>query len=260
MNEINKYTNSYLKKRIDNTTKLKWPLIRVSYLYYDRVKAENLKSSQINATLYDSQLPTYELIHNKFVAQLKIVRRMDIHITGPGTGQMYQTFLSDGSVNVNLGGISEETLKNTGQHYPSYMEQHMTSGTPYIKGLYYPINERATGIKKDEVIKLIRQAGQLILEGFSLPVNPRENLAPDGQLFVEMCERDKNFCSLVTTRSPDREGACIDLWVEDLVHEHRQWSSEGYSDNGKNVKCPLNHTLLHELKKKYGIQGKDSNQ
>jgi hypothetical protein len=257
MNEINIYANSYLNKTIDTTTKLQLPLIRVTYLYYNHVKTPNLNLLHVNATLIDSRSPTYELIESNFVAQLKIVQRMDIHVTGPGTGQMYQTFLSDGSVNINLGGISEEALKNTGQFYTSYMEQHMTSGTPYIKGLYYPINERTKGIKKDEVIKLIRQAGQLILEGFSLPVNPRENLALDGQLFVEMCERDKSFCSFVTTRSPGTEGACIDLWVEDLVHEHRQWSSEGYSDNGKNVKCPLNHTLVYELKKKYGIQDKN---
>ncbi|CAF4374939.1 unnamed protein product, partial [Rotaria sordida] len=88
---------------------------------------------------------------------------MDIHITGPGTGQMYQTFLSDGSITINLGGIKPRGSENTEKAYSSYLEQYMTSGTPYIKGLYYPINERQKGIKKDEVIKLIRQASKLIL-------------------------------------------------------------------------------------------------
>jgi hypothetical protein len=172
---------------------------------------------------------------------------------------MYQTFLSDGSVNVNLGYIKQGILENTGQIYTTYMEQHMTSGTPYIKGLYYPINERPKGLKKDRIIKLIRQAGRLILEGFSLPVNPRENLALDGQLFVEMCERDKEFCSLVTTRSDDRHLACIKLWVEEMIQEQRQWSPIGFYDSNlnKTVKCPLNHTLLRELRKKYGILGKN---
>jgi hypothetical protein len=256
MNEINTYTDSYFNMAIDNTTKLQWPLIHVRYLYYNYVEIPNLNLYKINGKLIESPPPTYKSIANNFIAQLRIFRRMDIHVTGPGTGQMYQTFLSDGSVNVNLGGIRERVLENTGQPYTSYLEQHMTSGTPYIKGLYYPINERTKGIKKDEVIKLIRQAGQLILEGFSLPVNPRENLALDGQLFVEMCERDKNFCSFVTTRSPDREVACIDLWVEDLVHENLQWSSGGFYDNGENITCPLNRTLLRELKTKYGIQDK----
>ncbi len=104
------------------------------------------------------------------------------------------------------------------------------------------------------VVKLIRQAAQLILQGFSLPVNPRDNLAADGQLFVEMCEKDKEFCSLVTTRLPDRNFACLDLWVEDFVHENRQWKIGGYFDNGKNISCSFNHSLLHQLREKYGIK------
>ncbi|CAF1555064.1 unnamed protein product, partial [Adineta steineri] len=138
--------------------------------------------------------------------------------------------------------------------YASYLEQHMTSGTPYIKGLYYPINERIKGIKKDELIKLIRQAGQLILQGFSLPVQPRENLAADGQLFVEMCEKDKEFCTSVTTRSPHKKFICLEFWVEDFVHEHNQWKDGGYIDNGQNISCSFNRSLLRQLREKYGIK------
>ncbi|CAF4621293.1 unnamed protein product [Rotaria sp. Silwood2] len=214
---------------------------------------------QVNATPTDCRSPKNELIENNFIGQLKILRKMDIHITGPGTGQMYQTFLSDGSVTINLGGVKPRGLVNTENMYSSYLEQHMTSGTPYIKGLYYPINERPNGIEKDEVIKLIRQASQLILEGFSLPVNAHDNLAPDGQLFVEMCEKDKEFCSLVTKRTRDKNFNCLDLWIEDFVHEHHQWQARGFVDNGQNFSCPFNHSLLDELRKKYGIQHKQSN-
>jgi hypothetical protein len=156
IHEINNYTNSYLNKTIDDSTKLEWPLIHISYLYYNQVKAQNLSLIQINATPTDSRLPTYELIDNNFIAQLKILRQMDIHITGPGTGQMYQTFLSDGSVTINLGGLRPWGLENTEKAYTSYLEQHMTSGAPYIKGLYYPINERPKGINKDEVVNRAR--------------------------------------------------------------------------------------------------------
>ncbi|CAF1144029.1 unnamed protein product [Rotaria sordida] len=252
INEINNYTNSYLNK----TTKLQWPLVHVSYLYYDEVTTKNLNSIQINATSIDSLSPTYELIENNFIAQLKILRQMDIHITGPGSGQMYQTFLSDGSITINLGGIKPRKLENIDKAYSSYLEQYMTSGTPYIKGLYYPINERQKGIKKDEVIKLIQQASKLILEGFSLPVNAHDNLAPDGQLFVEMCEKDKEFCSQVTTRTSDRNSDCLDFWVEDFVHEHRQWQVGGFIENDRNISCPFNHSLLHELREKYRIKHK----
>ncbi len=136
------------------------------------------------------------------------------------------------------------------------MEQYMTSGAPYMKGFYYPINERTKGIKKDEVIKLIWQAGQLIMQGFSIPVNPLENLAADGQLFVEMCEKDKEFCDSVTIRSPNSNHNCVSFWVEDIVHEYRQWKLGGLYENGQNVSCPFNHTLLHELRIKYGIKHK----
>ncbi|CAF4490791.1 unnamed protein product [Rotaria sp. Silwood2] len=259
INEINNYTNFHLNKTINRTTKLQWPLVRVSYLFYNQVRAQNLSSIQINATSTDSRSPIYELIENNFIGQLKILRQMDIHITGPGTGQMYQTFLSDGSVTINLGGIRPSELENTERAYSSYFEQHMTSGTPYIKGLYYPINKRPKGIKKDEVIKLIRQASRLILQGFSLPVNAYDNLASDGKLFVEMCEKDKEFCSLVTKRIPETGFGCLDFWTEDFVHEYRQWQLGGFLDNGRNISCPFNRSLLHDLRKKYGIHYKETN-
>jgi hypothetical protein len=261
INEINNYTNSYLNKTMDNQTKLEWPLINVTYLHYNHIKVDNLNTTRINATLIDSRSPTYELIDNDFITQLKFIRKMDIHLSGPGTGQMYQTFLSDGSIHINLGGKSpwgwnggEEGLANITKAYTSYMEQYMTSGTPYIKALYYPINERPKGIKKDQVIQLIRQAGQMILEGFHLPVDPQKNLASDGQLFVEMCEKDKEFCSLVTERTPGKSFHCVSLWVEDIIHEHRQWSLGGFIDGSSNVTCPFNHTLLQQLRYKYGIK------
>ena len=252
--ELNNYTSLHVNKSLDNRSSLTWPLIRVTYLHYPQVKVQNRSSVEINKTAIDARSPVYELTENHFIAQLKILRQMDIHVSGPGTGQMYQTFLSDGSIHLNLGGLRPWGLENTNQSYASYLEQHMTSGAPYIRGIYYPINERPKGIKRDHVVQLIRQAGQLILQGFAIPVNPLENLAADGQLFVEMCETDPAFCSLVTQRLPDRRFDCLDLWVEDLVHEHRQWKEGGIVTDGKNISCPFNHTLLHQLRGKYHIQ------
>ena len=104
------------------------------------------------------------------------------------------------------------------------------------------------GITKDEVVRLIRQAGQMILEGFDLPVNPLENLALDGQLFVEMCARDREFCSLVTERSPYSPFNCLEIWIEEFVHEDKQWKVGSFIEGTKNVSCPSNHTLLRELR------------
>ncbi|CAF3354745.1 unnamed protein product [Rotaria socialis] len=255
VNEINNYTDSFFNKTINKAAAAaQWPLVRVAYLHYNQVTAQNFSSIPKNVSATNLPSLAYELIENNFIAQLKILRQMDIHITGPGTGQMYQTFLPDGSVNINLGCIKPSKFENTEKRYSSYLEQYMTSGTPYIKGLYYPINERTKGIRKDQVIKLIRQASQLIFQQFPLPVNPRDNLAPDGRLFVEMCEKDKDFCSLVTTRTPDRDFSCLDFWIDDFVHERRQWQLGGFIDNDRNVSCPFNRSLLHQLREKYGIE------
>ena len=251
---LNNYTASSLNRTRNESSELPWPLIRVDYIHYHEIKPQNRTRPQINATRADSRSPTYELDENKFIAQLKFLRQMDIHVSGPGTGQMYQTFLSDGSVHVNLGGLRPWGFDNTNRSYASFLEQHMTSGAPYIRGLYYPINDRPRGIKRDPVIQLIRQAAQLILKGFSLPVDPRENLAEDGQLFVEMCQKDPRFCSLVTMRLPQSEFSCLDIWIEDFVHEERQWREGGFVDGGRNITCNFDHALLRQLRDKYKIK------
>jgi hypothetical protein len=232
IDDINRYTATYMNQSTDNRTKLHWPFVHVSYINYSVRTSEN---------------------NSRMMAQLQLLQDMDIHISGPGTGQMYQTFLSDGSVNINLGGLSYIKQNTTLEKYTSFMEQYMTSGTPYIKGLYYPINERTNGIKRETIIKLIRTAAQLIIDGFSIPVNPRDNLAPDGQLFTEMCELDKNFCTAVTERWKENHVWCTDTWPEDIVYEQGPWSLEGISDSGRNMTCPYNRTLLHQLRQKYNI-------
>ncbi|CAF4827977.1 unnamed protein product, partial [Rotaria sp. Silwood2] len=36
INEINNYTNFHLNKTINRTTKFQWPLVRISYLFYNQ--------------------------------------------------------------------------------------------------------------------------------------------------------------------------------------------------------------------------------
>jgi hypothetical protein len=66
---------------------------------------------------------------------------MDIHITGPGTGHMYQIFLSDVFITINLGGMNLYRKEDTFITCPSFLEQYVTADTPCIKGLYYPIKK-----------------------------------------------------------------------------------------------------------------------
>ena len=241
IDELNTYVDTH-EKDADS----EWPLIRVRYVYYGQVRAANQSYVNITVTKMDFRSPVYELTENNFMAQLKLLRQADIHVSGPGTGQMYQTFLQDGSVNVNIGGLRPWGLERTNKSYTSYLEQHMTSGAPYIKGLYYPINERPKGITKNNMIRLI-------LKGFSIPVNPLENLGADGQLFVEMCEKDVKLCASVTERLPDRPFACLEFWVEDFVHEQDQWKEGGIIRDKTKTSCQYNYTLLRQLREKYHI-------
>lgn len=245
IDEINMYTNTH-----QDQTKLQWPLINISYISYSHINISNNNVHQLNDHQTRSKIP---MKYSRMAEHLRLLQNMDIYVTGPGTGQMYQTFLADGSVLVNLGGLGYIKQNNTVKKYASFLEQYMTAGTPYIKGLYYPINERSNDIKRDILISLIRKAGQLIVDGFSIPVNARDNLAPDGQLFIEMCELDKEFCTTVTERSEQNNFLCIDTWPEEIIHENGPWSSEYVLDNNKTFTCSHNRTLLFQLKKKYNI-------
>ena len=252
--QLNDDTDEELRRMTNKTNPLQRPLVRVYSIYYEQIRGLNRNWFRTNATTDPSKSLHYDLNENKFIAHLKTMRKVDIHVAGPGTGQMYQTFLPDGSVHINLGGLRPIEKQYSKEAYASFLEQHMTSGTPYIKGLYYPINERPEGIKKNQVVRLILEAAQLILQGFSFPVDPQENLATDGQLFIEMCEKDPKFCSMVTYRSLQTHILCLDIWVEDFVHEQKQWSVNGSKVDHEIVTCPFNRTLLHQLRDKYRIR------
>ena len=238
--EINKNTDMLLNRTGNKSYEKGAYLVRATYLNYNQINP----TAKMSRRCADRK----QVASDKLAIQLDILRTMDIHVTGPGTGQFYQTFLSDGSVTINLGGVGTMKEGNRSIHYTKFMEQYITSGTPYLKGLFYPINERTAGIKKQRMMELIYNASKLIMDGFHIPVNPRENLATDGQLFTELCERDKEFCTAFTVRKLTGEFRCMDSWPELVVHEDDVWG-----DNGKKNICPLNRTLLHELRIKYGI-------
>ncbi|CAF3732905.1 unnamed protein product [Rotaria socialis] len=250
IDEINKYTAANKNQTTENGEKLRWPLVHVTYTSYPLIVAREEAKSQFSTHIIQSKTI---ISKSKMMAHLQLLQNMDIHITGPGTGQMYQTFLPDGSVNINLGGLGYKKQKNITKTYTSFLEQYVTAGTPYIKGLYYPINERPLGIKREIVVQLIRKAAQLILNAFTIPVHPRENLASDGQLFTEMCEQDQQFCMAATERSEKNSFWCINTWPEEIINENGPWSSKGIIDGDKTVMCPCNRTLLHQLRRKYNI-------
>ena len=86
-----------------------------------------------------------------------------------------------------------------------------------------------------------------------MPVNPMESLAPDGLLFIEMCQRDTRFCNLTTSRAANTNFNCYHFWVDEFIHERGAWKGDDGVDGYRKTGCLFNHTLLRELRKKYGI-------
>ena len=235
IDEINDDTRIRRNTMTWDQTDSKQPLIQITYLDFRLLVSDA------------------ESIRKQFVSHLQFMSTADIHVAGPGTGQMYQSFLPDGSVHINLGGVRLASDRNISMNFTSFLEQYMTAGTPYIKGLYYSISTRPLGINRGDIVKLVRDAAQLIMRGFSLPVNARENLAPDGQLFTEMCSLDRQFCASVTERLAGVEQVCSETWPEDIVYEYQQWAPNALTDQNQTIQCPLNRTLLHVLRQKYGL-------
>ena len=72
-----------------------------------------------------------------YVEHMHIIRDTDIHISGGGTGQMYQTFLPDNAVHI---GVS--TLMSNGEN--DFMEEYMAEGTPHLRSLFFRNNKDRT--------------------------------------------------------------------------------------------------------------------
>mmetsp|Transcript_26861 Transcript_26861/g.58398 ORF Transcript_26861/g.58398 Transcript_26861/m.58398 type:complete len:929 (-) Transcript_26861:17-2803(-) len=110
----------------------------------------------------------------RFDEHLAIIRDTAIHISGPGTGMMYQTFLPDGAVHINLGTTEGYCQRN-------YMEEYMAEGSPYIHAMYYAWR---TGDMVPEIVAdLTNKAINLLKSNPPLPVPINVNLSPVGLVF-----------------------------------------------------------------------------
>merc|ERR1719454_2151277 len=85
-------------------------------------------------------------------AQLKLLRRTGVHVSSIGNAQMYQIFLADGSVHVNLGAVQINQ-----QAFPLFMEQQLANGAPYIRAIYYNSSKRVCGLHLGEVMTVLQR-------------------------------------------------------------------------------------------------------
>lgn len=113
-----------------------------------------------------------------FTRHMEIIGSTDVHISGPGTAMMYQAFLPDGAVHVNLG-INKAMDQG-------FMEEYVAEGSPHLKALYYPRRGLSSpGLEVRALKKLILKAGELLRQGWSVdkPTPIGANLSPVGQVY-----------------------------------------------------------------------------
>ena len=183
-----------------------------------------------------------------FRDQLLILSRSHIHLSAPGTGMMYQPFLPDGAVHVNLGSCTPFPYQtrplamlsyDTGP-VPGYMEQSMVSATPYHRALYYPLGEICAGLRRGRLGELLREAAALVRGGFPIPVPAGANLAADGRIVQALLRRDPAFRAHAQDYVAHPSCAVGDFfWPELVVRELGGWATG---------ECRLNRTLLAELR------------
>lgn len=144
---------------------------------------------------------------DRFRAHLQIIRDTDIHISGPGTTFMYQQFMPDGSVVINLGHLY--------RGYP-FMDEFMAEGTSYLRAMYARLpGDYQTPSRPHHIALLAAKARQYILNNGGF----RTDFAPAGINLSPITSLLKTYIHLVVPALPHLtplrtmdEFRCIDFY------------------------------------------------
>jgi len=136
----------------------------------------DLDGFELNYVAWSPGKARNDMQTGNFTRHMEIIAATDIHVSGGGTGQMYQTFLPDGAVHLALGENREDTQ--------GFMEEYMTEGAPYLKALYYPRIQPHERFPEATVMKgLLIRAKDMLVEGLDGPVPVNNNLSPVGKVW-----------------------------------------------------------------------------
>jgi hypothetical protein len=211
------------------------------------------KSGKVETEFLDwSEYGTPE---HRFRDHLRRVQQADVYVSSIGTALQYVPFMKDQRVYIALGSV----WQRADQRFPSFMEQQLAGGgTPYLRTLYADPgevlrNEGMHNIGEDgfrasvnsfELLSLLGKAGDLVRQGFQIPVPTEENLSVESRVLLELCREDPVACR---SMQADRNGANYEcakvLWPECVVYEVGPWRNE----------CNLNRPLLRRLRKKHAL-------
>lgn len=148
--------------------------------------------------------------YTTFYNQLKLLSRIHIYISGPGTGLMNFPFIPDPGVVIHLGHI----------HFgcPQYLEQYMLEGSPHYKAFYYSPEKRMKRMNYSYVINLIENAYNYIKSNKRIYIQREENLNSIGKLFVKICRENKEVCERLISNYDWGYGKCRGIWAENVVY------------------------------------------
>eukprot|EP00812_Abedinium_dasypus_P011092 NODE_4671_length_651_cov_304.431208.p1 GENE.NODE_4671_length_651_cov_304.431208~~NODE_4671_length_651_cov_304.431208.p1 ORF type:complete len:164 (+),score=36.67 NODE_4671_length_651_cov_304.431208:3-494(+) len=134
----------------------------------------------------------------------------------------------DGSAFVALGYWFHDTTVTPTRVTPLFLEQHMSSGTPYVRSIFADSAELvAEGWKYESVQTLIYQAASIVQKGFARPVPIYNNSSPEGRVILDLCSQDREACEkLFWLRN--HEWACYDIMAPAfVVYEVHWWREDG---------------------------------
>lgn len=159
-----------------------------------------------------------------------------IHISGPGTTMMYQQFLPEGSVVVNLGSWDGRAKTKI------FMDEYMAEGAPYLRAIY-AVSDRS--VNAEQVAGLAVHAKNLVRSGFQIPVEPGLNLSPNAAVMKAYAHLTMGNCKSLDPQTPLRameEFQCFD----GVVTAHLWVLNNGMQD------CPARYPkILHALRKDF---------
>ena len=161
-------------------------------------------------------------------------------ISGPGTTMMYQQFLRDGSVVVNLGG-------NKG-----YMDEFIAEGASYLRALYarMPLHDALHG--GVVVRELAMQARDLVFKGggFAMPTPCGLNLSPTATMLKTYAHLIHPDIDPLTPLTHIEGMACVGMSFMDSFTFTKSPLAEQY----KKTCQPTNPCLMNALGEDYNHQ------
>lgn len=200
-----------------------------------------------------------------FVDHMHVIHDTDIHVSGPGTGAMYQTFLPDNAVNINMG------EGHGGHFFPSFMEEYMGEGSPYIRSLYFDPRykfthdhdnyDRNQDTTQDppmhgylHIVHLLFQAKRILDENL-IPAPVGANLSPIGQVYKAYSiwsARGHNVSQQQLTRLPSLrllriEASCGNHFPEEFLFCRIEGVRDGNNGKLECTESEWNFCLLNAL-------------